>query len=418
MDGDEFPMLIVDQAVPAGPADRFGGRWRLVEAGLSDVWRYGDLVMQADSGRLLLRGPNGTGKTTALEALWPYLLDLNALKLNAGKARTTSLRSLMREGAAGKRRFGYVWLTLHGPGSEGEWSYGVRLQYSESTPVRVVPFVVPGRPLRDVALHGDGRASLNLEDFTAAVDEAGGQVFDDDDEYVGNLAARVWSATVQDMKELAARLRVLRNPTLLGDLTPAAAAEALRDALPTVNGEVVEATAEALAESDATRGAFTRDEAAAEVLAEFAEVWAGHVVAVVSELHQAAVGARAEVGRAERKHRGLVGDAKEARRGEREVREIADGVKESLRDTRAEHKGLLESQDYQDARGLDGLRQAQEATAKTRDSVLRALWQEGRNAMRAPGGYWRTWVCFARTLSGSWLELLPRSRTPRRPDLS
>jgi hypothetical protein len=243
-----------------------------------------------------------------------------------------------------------------------------------------VPFVVPGRPLRDVALHGDGRASLSLEDFTAAVEEAGGQVFDDDDEYVGNLAARVWSATAQDMKELAARLRVLRNPTLLGDLTPAAAAEALRDALPTVNGEVVEATAEALAESDATRGAFARDEAAAEVLDEFAEVWAGHVVAVVSEVHQAAVNARAEVGRAVRKHRGLVGVAEEARRGEREVREIADGLKDSLRDARAEHEGLLKSQDYQDARGLDALRQAQEATAKTRDSILRALWQEGRNA--------------------------------------
>src|SRR5215211_4483902 len=79
---------------PAGHPERFGSRWRLVAAGLSDVWRYGDLALPADSGRLLLRGPNGTGKTTALEALWPYLLDLNARQLSAGKARTTSLRSL------------------------------------------------------------------------------------------------------------------------------------------------------------------------------------------------------------------------------------------------------------------------------------------------------------------------------------
>src|SRR5207249_4074707 len=82
------------------------GRWRLVGAGLSNVWRFGDLILDAASGRLLLRGPNGTGKTTALEALWPYLLDLNAQRLAAGKARPTSLASLMREGATGKRRYG------------------------------------------------------------------------------------------------------------------------------------------------------------------------------------------------------------------------------------------------------------------------------------------------------------------------
>ena len=46
---------------PAGNLERFGGRWRFVGAGLSNVWRYGDLELQAVSGRLLLRGPNGTG---------------------------------------------------------------------------------------------------------------------------------------------------------------------------------------------------------------------------------------------------------------------------------------------------------------------------------------------------------------------
>src|SRR3954464_13730848 len=97
---------------PAGHPERFGTRWRLVGAGLSDVWRYGDLLLPAASGRLLLRGPNGTGKTTALEALWPYLLDLNAQRLAAGKARPTSLSQLLREGAIGRRRYGYMWLTF------------------------------------------------------------------------------------------------------------------------------------------------------------------------------------------------------------------------------------------------------------------------------------------------------------------
>ena len=55
-----------DLQPPAGHPERFGTRWRLVEAGLSNVWKYGDLVLPTASGRLLLRGTNGTGKTTAL----------------------------------------------------------------------------------------------------------------------------------------------------------------------------------------------------------------------------------------------------------------------------------------------------------------------------------------------------------------
>ena len=135
---------------PGGPVEarlhaRFQQRWRLVGAGLSNVWRFGNLELPASSGRLLLRGPNGTGKTTALEALAPYLLDLNPSRMSAGKARTTNLPSLMREGAAGKRRCGYAWLTFAEP-EEGMWSFGVRIQYSEgaSPSVRVRPFAVPG----------------------------------------------------------------------------------------------------------------------------------------------------------------------------------------------------------------------------------------------------------------------------------
>src|SRR5713226_7597183 len=122
--------LRAGEATTPGRPERFGARWRLVGAGLSNVWDFGDLVMPATSGRLLMRGPNGTGKTTALEALWPYLLDLNPARMAAGKGRQTTLAMLMERGAAGKRRYGYLWLTFAGPAEAGECSFGVRLQYS------------------------------------------------------------------------------------------------------------------------------------------------------------------------------------------------------------------------------------------------------------------------------------------------
>src|SRR5258708_39254960 len=95
-------------AQPGGRSSRFERRWHLVGAGLSNVWRFGDLELLAPSGRLLLRGPNGTGKTTALEAVWAFLLDLNSPRLAAGKARNTQLSRLMRAAAEGRPPRGYV----------------------------------------------------------------------------------------------------------------------------------------------------------------------------------------------------------------------------------------------------------------------------------------------------------------------
>lgn len=305
-------------APPAGKTDRFGGRWRLVGAGLSNVWRYGDLDLPAASGRLLMRGPNGTGKTTALEALWPYLLDLNAAKLAAGKARPTSLKLLMTEGHQSKgRRYGYLWLTFAPPAGEtpaafvgmdgadddGQAladvvSFGVRLQYSaSSTPaVKVVPFTVPGRPLHEVTLRLAGGAALEHEEFCTRIDEAGGRVFDEPEDYIEQLAARIWSTSAAELRELASRLREVRNPSLLGDVSPAAAADALRQSLPGVASDVLTATAEALAESETTREAFERDEHAANVLNEFARVWTGHVVEVTRAAHTVAFEAATDVG--------------------------------------------------------------------------------------------------------------------------
>lgn len=337
---------------PSGDASRFGGRWRLVGAGLSNVWRYGDLDLPAASGRLLLRGPNGTGKTTALEALWPFLLDLNPAKLAAGKARPTTLKLLMGEGAPAKgRRYGYLWLTFAAPAGEatrdetqeagGVVSFGVRLQYSpSSTPaVSVVPFTVPGRPLKDLALRAANGSALEYEEFSTRVEDAGGRVFAEPEEYVEDLAARIWSTTSSELRLLASRLREVRNPTLLGDVSPAAAADALRQSLPGVSEDVLTATAEALAESDTTREAFERDEHAAVLLEEFARVWTGHLVDVTRAAHTAAHRADDDA-RTRRRHVqqcvGLLETAKAAAdQAGSDVQQLEDSHREALAAARA-----------------------------------------------------------------------------------
>lgn len=369
-----------ESAPPAGNAARFGGRWRLVGAGLSDVWRYGDLELPAASGRLLLRGPNGTGKTTALEVLWPYVLDLNAAKLGAGKARFTSLKLLMSEGARSKRRYGHVWLTFAAPSTNrvptanasGDVvdevaqatstdrfvSYGVRLQFSEgaSPAVKPIGFTVPGQPLRTLPLHGEHRSALELEQFTELVTAAGGRVFtDDDDAYVDDLARTVWGTTAPELRTLAGRLREVRNPSLLGDVSPRGAADALRASLPGVDPDVLAATADALDASNTTREAFARDREASTVLADFSKVWAGHAVDIVRSAHEAAVDAATVSGQLERDRKKLDGLLGQQTQAEEQAGSHVDWLELQISEATADLSAIEKSDAYKSSGRLADL---------------------------------------------------------------
>jgi Putative exonuclease SbcCD, C subunit len=378
------------EEIPAS-ADRFGRRWRLVAAGLSNVWRFGDLLMDSNSGRLLMRGPNGSGKTTALEALWPYLLDLNSRLLGAGKARQTTWTSLMREGANGvRRRVGYVWLTFAGPGESGELSYGVRLQFSEgsSPPVKMVPFKVPGRPVTDVPLVGDGRGALSLDEFTDVISTTGGQVFADEEEYVADLAARMLRTSAAEARLLAGRIRQVRNPNLLGNLSPQEARDALRDALPGVADDVIVATADALAESAETRKAFDRDRDNAKVVADFAAVWAGHAAEILHAAHKEANDARGELRRRQVEAKRIEGQVGRVQAAHDEAKQRVESLTGSKTQLEGRIKGLEATDAFRSAGALTALEQqlrAEQDTAKTRWSSLAAAARETRNASAAVG---------------------------------
>ncbi|WP_243847300.1 SbcC/MukB-like Walker B domain-containing protein [Microbacterium ulmi] len=350
-------------APPSGNPDRFTSRWHLVGAGLSNVWRYGTLELPAASGRLLLRGPNGTGKTTALEVLWPFLLDLDhgQGKLSAGKARTTSLKQLMAEGAKEKgRRYGYVWLTVAPPAGVDEAervTYGVRLQYSPSASpaVTVVPFTVPARPVRDFALETETGSALEHDDFTQLVETQGGQVFADADSYVDDLSRRVFATTAKELRDLARRLRQVRNPALLAELSPEKASDALREALPNVDPAVIEMTADALAASETTREAFERDRRASEVLTDFARVWAGHVTDVAKEKLTAAKEAVEQVDKLRRSQQ----------KAEREAEHTAEAAETSRR--------AAEELDQQHTGALNTVRAIEQSEAYRAAGTIRDL---------------------------------------------
>jgi energy-coupling factor transporter ATP-binding protein EcfA2 len=364
-----------ERTAVAGSPTRFERRWHLTGAGLSNVWRFGNLELPAASGRLLLRGPNGTGKTTVLEALLPYLLDLDAAKLSAGKSRTTNLASLMREGSPGKRRIGYAWLTLRGP-QDGTWSFGVRLQFSDgsSPPVKVIPFGAPGRLLHEIPLHGPGRAPLTLEQFTAAVEVAGGQIFVREEAYVSHLAARLFATPArEEVAVLASRLRQIRNPALLADISPQSAAAALRESLPGVADDVVAATAEALAESDTTREAFARDKDAAEHLGEFRDAWCAHATEVVTTVHEATVRAARDLRSLQNQQKARTSELEGLTADAATAKQQVEHLESTIVETKAELDALKDRQEYKDADRLKELKRSASALTRGAELAIRAM---------------------------------------------
>src|SRR6266542_6502402 len=77
------------------------------------MWDYRDEEFCFASGWLILRGPNGSGKTKALEVLFPFVLDgrIDPKRLNpfAAEDRTMKANLLFR---GGENAVGYAWLEL------------------------------------------------------------------------------------------------------------------------------------------------------------------------------------------------------------------------------------------------------------------------------------------------------------------
>src|ERR1700756_3614033 len=88
-----------------------GDRFKPSRAGVINVWDYVDEEWAFADGRLALRGHNGSGKTKALEVLFPFVLDgvADSRRLDpfSGENRTMKSNLLYR---GQESEYGYVWM--------------------------------------------------------------------------------------------------------------------------------------------------------------------------------------------------------------------------------------------------------------------------------------------------------------------
>ena len=101
----------LDPGSPAQSRQASPPRFKPTRAGIINLWDYFDEEFAFGDGRLALRGHNGSGKTKALEVLFPFVLDggLDARRLDpfSGENRTMKANLLYRGQDA---EHGYVWM--------------------------------------------------------------------------------------------------------------------------------------------------------------------------------------------------------------------------------------------------------------------------------------------------------------------
>ncbi|HET8994302.1 MAG TPA: TIGR02680 family protein [Rhodococcus sp. (in: high G+C Gram-positive bacteria)] len=216
-------------------------RFRPTRAGIINLWDYRDQEFSFADGRLVLRGPNGSGKTKALEVLFPFVLDgrIEPRRLNpfAGEERT--MRSnLLYQGQ--ESAHSYVWMEFsRGQRDDPEAvTVGIGMRATKGNDkVTRWHFVVDGRVGVDFSLLDDEDRPLTKKQL---IEQVGAEAITERPiEYRAAIDARMFGLGAQRYDQLINLILTLRRPQLAKNLDPKGLSQALTDGLRPLDDELV-----------------------------------------------------------------------------------------------------------------------------------------------------------------------------------
>ncbi|MBW3614175.1 MAG: TIGR02680 family protein [Actinobacteria bacterium] len=238
-------------------------RWQPTRAGLLNVWRYDDEVLTFHNGRLLLRGANGSGKSMALELLFPFLFDASVLpgRLSSAQKSRGGLYDRLMTGADGTGRIGFLWAEFRA--GEETFTIGVRLRASTST--RNVErdwfttSLVVGESLQ--LLDEDRSPLLSRKALVHALGDCG-TVYESAEEYRASVRAHLFAGfDVRQYDAVITTLLALRQEKVSQDLTPDKLSEILTASLPPVDEYRITEVAEGFERLDRRKASIEQLEA-------------------------------------------------------------------------------------------------------------------------------------------------------------
>ncbi|GII62123.1 hypothetical protein Skr01_22080 [Sphaerisporangium krabiense] len=236
-------------------------RFKPARAGVINVWDYVDEEFVFADGRLVLRGHNGSGKTKALEVLFPFILDgvADARRLDpfSGENRTMKSNLLYRGQEA---EYGYVWMEFaRVPGGTREPAESTGGNAGSSGTAETVTliiglrahrnrdgvrssFFVTGRRLGvDFGLLAPDGRPLTENQLKAILEP--GAFSATATEYRAAVDARLFGLGRERYGQLLDLLLALRRPLLAKDLDPGKVSDTLTSGLSPVDDVLVDQAA-------------------------------------------------------------------------------------------------------------------------------------------------------------------------------
>ncbi len=240
---------LIEQETPRPPSDENHGvvprRWQLNRGGIVNVFQYMDEVLNFGDGRLLLRGANGAGKTTAMNMLLPFLLVARLRGLDAAgeQSGTQILRSWMLNGNDDPQRGGYLWVEFRQ--GDGFFVCGCGLKANRSAQkVNQWWFTTSQRPRVDFSLVENGvpLSERQLGDLLG-----GGHVFNSSrrGDYRREVEKQLFGGV--SINQHIRLVNRVRNPRI-GDRLDVEIPQLLKEALPQLRDRILDEVGGALDE--------------------------------------------------------------------------------------------------------------------------------------------------------------------------
>ncbi|MDZ5443442.1 TIGR02680 family protein [Micromonospora sp. 4G57] len=289
-------------------------RFAPTRAGIINLWDYRDEEFLFVDGWLVLRGPNGSGKTKALEVLFPFVLDgrIEPRRLNPFASEDRTMKSnLLYRGQ--EVAHAYVWMEFGDGDSYVTVGIGLRAHRHVDRVTRW-HFVTDGRIGVDFSLLDTDDRPLTRRDL---IDQLGADaVRDSPEDYRHLVDARLFGLGPARYEQLLDLVLTLRKPQLAKDLNPVELSRTLQRGLRPVEDhllveaarsfddmEAVARTLEGLAAADAATAAFlavystylrTHARAAADLLTGRRDAVTGRSTALADARQEAVVAAESE----------------------------------------------------------------------------------------------------------------------------
>lgn len=217
-------------------------RFKPTRAGVINLWDYDDEEFVFADGRLALKGHNGSGKTKALEVLFPFVLDgqIDPRRLDPFSSEDRTMKSnLLYRGQ--ESEVGYVWMEFarqREDASVDAVTIGAGLQAQRSrTDVRRWYFVTDGRVGVDFGLLTRQARPLTRRQLSASLGE--NHLFKSATDYRAAVDGRLFGLGRERYGQMVDMLLRLRKPLLAKDLDPVELSKALTSGLRPVENDLI-----------------------------------------------------------------------------------------------------------------------------------------------------------------------------------